>query len=280
VVSAAQLLEAGLTRRQIATRVWTGRLHRLYRGVYAVGHMALTARSRQLAAVLACGPDALLSHRSAATFWGLVRSAPRMIEVTAPRSRRRRAGFVVHTSRCLHPDDRDVVDGIPVTSAARTLVDLAEVVTERRLANAIHEAEVQRVFDLRGVEAALARAPGRAAGQRLRHVLAKYEAPPFTRSEAERSFLALCREHALPEPRVNTLVEGYELDFYWPDARLAVEVDGAAAHHTRRGFHEDRRRDRTLAAKGIQVVRVPWLDLCGDTARVVSDVREAIRVRR
>ena len=200
--------------------------------------------------------------------------------MTAPRSRRGRAGLTAHTSRRLHPDDRDVVDGIPVTSVARTLVDLAESPDERRLARAVHEAEVQRLFDLRAVEAASARLPGRAGTHRLRRVITAYKPEPFTRSEAERRFLALCREHGLPEPRVNNFIEGYELDFYWPEARLAVEVDGAAVHHTRRAFHEDRRRDRNLAAHGIQSLRVPWLDLCGEAARVAADLHEAIRVRR
>jgi very-short-patch-repair endonuclease len=276
-VSIDQLNAAGLTHREITTRVRTGRLHRLYRGVYAVGHVALTPRSRELAAVLACGPDALLSHRSAAALWGLLRSVPRRIEVTAPRSRGSRAGFVVHSSRRLHPDDRELVDAIPVTSVARTLVDLAEVLAEPRLADAVHEAEVKRLFDLRALEAALARLPGRAGGPRLRRVLAAYERRPFTRSEAERRLLALCRNQGVPRPRVNNLVEGYELDFYWPEARLAVEVDGAAVHDTRRAFREDRRRDRALATKGIQVLRVPPGDL-GE--RFAAELRAVLARRR
>jgi very-short-patch-repair endonuclease len=279
VISAAQLLDAGLSRDEIATRVRMGRLHRLHRGVYAVGHMALTPRSHEMAAVLACGSDALLSHRSAAVLWGLLRSATR-IEVTAPRSRRAKRGIVVHTSRRLHTDDRAVVDGIPVTSVARTLVDLAQDLTERRLGDAVHEAEVRRLFDLRAIHAATAQVSGRAGRHRLLRVIAAYETPPFTRSDAERRFLALCRRYGLPEPRVNTWVEGYELDFYWPDARLAVEIDGAAVHYTRRAFHEDRRRDRRLAALGIQVLRVPWLDLCGEPGRVAADLLAALASRR
>jgi predicted transcriptional regulator of viral defense system len=142
VVSVAQLLDAGLSRDAIDIRARSGRLHRLYRGVYAVGHTALTQRSRELAAVLSCGRHAVLSHRSAGARLGLVRS-PAWIEVTAPRACKPRAGVVVHRSRRLHPEEREVVEGIPVTSIARTLVDLAEVLDERRLAQAVQEAEVR-----------------------------------------------------------------------------------------------------------------------------------------
>jgi very-short-patch-repair endonuclease len=260
VVSVEHLLAAGLSHREITTRVRNGLLHRLHRGVYAVGHMALTPRSREMAAVLACGPDAVLSHRSAAVLWGLLRSAPR-IEVTAPRSRKRRAGLAVHRSRVLSAVDRVVLDGIPVTGVARTLVDLADLLSERRLADAVHEAEVRRLFDLKAVEAALARVPGRGGRHRLGRVLAAYEPRPFTRSDGERRVLALCREQGLLQPRVNALVEGYEVDFWWPDAGLVVELDGEAVHHTRRAFREDRRRDRALATAGIHVLRVPPEDV-------------------
>jgi hypothetical protein len=279
VISLAQLLELGLTRRAVEVRLRLGRLVQVHRSVYAVGHVALTPRARDLAAVLACGPQALLSHRSAATSWQLLRSTGRRIEVTAPRGRKPHPGITLHRSRLIHLDDRAAVDGIPTTSVARTLVDLADVLSENRLADAVNEAEVQGLFDLAGLEATLERLRGRRGRHRLRRVVAAYRyEPAFTRSRAERRFLELCLEHGLPRPSTCIFVAGHEVDAYWPDARLAIEFDGEAFHRTRRAFHEDRRRDRRLAALGIQVNRVTWPDL-HDGASLAAELR-AIRAQR
>jgi hypothetical protein len=204
----------------------------LHPGVYAVGHWALTAESGDLAAVFACGLQALLSHRAAGRRHGLLRAG--RIEVTAPRNVRPKPGIVVHTTRLIHPDDRTVVRGIPTTSVARTLVDLADVLGDRHLAAAVNEAEVLRVFDLAAIHRTLHRLAGRRGRARLLRVVAAYTEPtPYSTSEAERRFLCLCEEHGLPRPQ-RLSVAGYELDFYWPDARLAVEIDGGTFHRTRR----------------------------------------------
>jgi very-short-patch-repair endonuclease/predicted transcriptional regulator of viral defense system len=264
VVAREQLTALGFTRDAVRRRVERKRLQRLHPGVYAVGHDALTSDSRRLAAVMACGPGALLSHRAAGAAQGLLSSSPRF-DVTVRHARAKREGLVIHRSRVIHPDDRSTVRGIPVTSVARTLVDLADALSEERLAKAVHEAEVQRVFDLRAVEAVVGRLPGRAGRRRLRRVLAAYRPDPhFLRSEAERRFKRLCERHHLPQPQFNINVAGYEVDAYWPDASLAVEVDGAETHHTRRAFHEDRARDRRLAGYGIRVVRLTSRDLDDD----------------
>jgi very-short-patch-repair endonuclease len=278
VVSLVQLSALGFTKDSIARRLTAGRLHRLHRGTYAVGHVALTSKAHDMAAVISCGPEAVLSHRSAAVRWGFLRHAP-LFEVTVAGRRIRRAGMTVRGSASLPPEDRAVVDAIPVTSPARTLVDLAEVLTERRLADAVHEAEVQRVLDVRAVERALARVPGRPGRHRLRRVLAAYDGgPPMTRSEAERRFLRLCELHSVPRPQANVLVGTYEVDFHWPGAKLVVEVDGRAVHHTRKAFHADRRRDRALAAEGIQVLRVTWSDL-DDEAGLARELLRVLRGR-
>ena len=176
---------------------------RLYDGVFAVGHLPLTADSRRLAAVMACGPKALLSHRAAGAAQGLLHSS-QQFEVTVPRGTRPKPGLVIHRSRLIHPDDRASVRGIPVTSVARTLVDLADVLSEERLAKAVHEAEVQRVFDLSAVEAVVARLPGRKGRHRLGRALAAYQPEPhFLRTEAERRFKRLCERHSLPQPQFN-----------------------------------------------------------------------------
>jgi very-short-patch-repair endonuclease len=279
VVSRSQLVALGFGRQAILRRLDARRLRRLHPGVYAVGHWALTPKSRDLAAVLACGAQALLSHRSAGVRHGLLNGSGQEVEVTAPRGRKPKRGIRVHRSRQIHPDDRDEVDGIPTTSVARTIVDLAGQLDDRRLIAAVNEAEVRRVFDLSEVEAALQRAAGRAGPKRLRRVLADYTDPPaYVTSKAETLFIALCKQHELPPPRRINLA-GYELDFYWPDARLAVEVDGRAFHATRRAFQADRERDRRLAALGIQVARVTWRDLTREAGQLASELR-AIRLER
>lgn len=250
-----------------------------YDGVYAVGHTALTRHSHLLAAVYACGPAALASHRSAGALWGLLR-LPQRIEVTAPRGCKPKKGVTVHRSRHIHEEDRALIDAIPVTSLARTLVDLADVLPEKRLASAVHEAEVLRLFDLKEVERVLARLPGRKGRHKLNRVLAAYrDVQPFTRSRAERLVLEICNEHGLPKPRVNTWIGSYEVDFHWPEANLVLEFDGGAVHRTTRAFYEDRRRDRSLAARGIHVVRATGRD----EARALGEELKAIlaiRTRR
>jgi very-short-patch-repair endonuclease len=275
VVSVAQLRELGFTKHAVRRRVESKRLQRLHPGVYAVGHDALTPDSRRLAAVLACGPGALLSHRAAGALQNLLPSSPQF-DVTVPLPRRSRPGLVIHRSRLIHPDDRSSVRGIPVTSVARTLVDLADVLSEERLAKAVHEAEVQRAFDLGAVEAVVGRLPGRKGRHKLSRVLAAYRPEPhLLRSEAERRFKRLCETHSLPQPQFNVHIAGHELDVYWEDVQVAVEIDGAETHHTRRAFHEDRARDRRLAAHAIRVVRVTWQDLDHEE-RLAAELR-AIR---
>jgi very-short-patch-repair endonuclease len=277
VVTLAQLVGLGLTRAAVAGRMRRCRLLPLYRGVYAVGHPAVTENGRLIAAVYACGAGALLSHRSAGVIHGLVRSSVPMIDVTVPHARTARDGISLHRSRALAPADRTRVDQIPVTSVARTLVDLADVLTDERLAKAIHRAEILRVFDLRAIEEALARVPGRKGRHRLHRVLAAYQPEPhFLRSRAERRLKALCKERGLPLPQFNVDVAGYEVDAYWPDARLALEFDGAETHLTRHAFHADRRRDRVLATAGIQTARVTWPDL---GAGLISEVGAILRRR-
>jgi very-short-patch-repair endonuclease len=271
VVSLAQLRELGLTRHQIEGRVAARRLRPLHRGVYAVGHEALTWRARLLAAVCACGPGALASHRAAGAIHGLISFS--RIEVTVAHGARARRGIAVHRSRHIAAEDRTVVDGIPTTSVARTLVDLADVLNERQLTRAVRQAELLKVFDLRAIEAALARVPGRKGRHRLRRVLVAYHPEPhLLRSRAERKLKRLCERHHLPQPQFNASVAGCEVDVYWPEAKLALEFDGAETHYTRHAFHQDRRRDRALAVEGIQTLRVTWPDLDQGLAQQLREI--------
>jgi very-short-patch-repair endonuclease len=279
VVSRPQLIELGFGRQAILRRLQSRRLVRLHPGVYAVGHWALTPASHDLAAVFACGPQALLSHRAAGARLGLLRRGGGPIDVTAPRGCKPKPGISVHNTRLIHPDDRREVDGIPITSVARTIVDLADVLTDRPLTAVVNEAEVLRLFDLKAIEQTMERLPGRRGARRLRRVLASYTEPPgYSISEAERLLLSLCEQYALPRPS-RVALHGFELDFYWADARLAVEVDGRAFHGTNRAFHEDRRRDRRLAAHGIQVARITWADLTDAPARLARELHAIRRTR-
>ncbi|MEA2418760.1 MAG: hypothetical protein QOE60_966, partial [Thermoleophilaceae bacterium] len=199
------------------------------------------------------------------------------IEVTAPRGCKAKRGITVHRSRLIHPDDRTAVDGIPTTSVARTLVDIADVLNERQLTRAVRQAELLRTLDLRAIQATLDRLPGRKGRHRLNRVLSNYQPEPdLLRSKAEKKLKQLCKRHHLPQPRFNAPVAGYEVDVYWLQARLALEFDGAKTHHTRYAFHEDRRRDRALAAEGIQVVRVTWPDV---DAALAEQLRTILRRR-
>jgi predicted transcriptional regulator of viral defense system len=267
VVSLPQLQFLGLSASAVRQRVATGRLIRIHRGVYAVGHGRLTQRGRWMAAVLAYGSQAHLSHRSSAALHGLRPDNRPKIDVTvAGPSARSRPGIDVHRSITLEPVDLTTIDGIPCTSLARTLLDLAEVVSERAVEKAIDEAEVLRTFDLRAVEDVLSRAAGRRGAAVLRRVLADYDGPTMTDRELEERFFGLCRRASVPQPEVNGWVSlddgvAYKVDFLWRAERLGVETDGWGSHGTRQAFENDRRRDRLLTLAGWTVVRFTWRDV-------------------
>jgi very-short-patch-repair endonuclease len=276
VVSRAQLLAAGIGPGAIETRLKRHQLHPLHRGVYAVGHTALVPLARELAAVLACGSGAVLSHRTAAWIWRILEFAGELIDVTVPRSNRRRPGLTVHRSRSLGPEDTRVHRGIPVTAPARTLLDLAEVATARELERAFDEAITQRLTTYPALAAAVQQANGHRGIRALRELLARTEEPTITRSEAEERFLALTREADLPAPQVNARVGAHIVDFLWPDRRLVVEVDGYRFHASRTAFERDRRRDADLNATGFRVLRITWRQLVEEPVAVIARLAQAL----
>jgi uncharacterized protein DUF559 len=276
VVAFRQFLELGLGADAVQHRLSSGALHPVHQGVYAVGHPRLSLEGRWMAAVLACGRSALLSHRDAAQLWGLLRGAGRRIDVTTARRCRGRPRIALHRSRRIHPDDRAVRDGIPVTSVARTLLDLAEVVTRWRLARAIEEAERRGVFDLGAVDRLIARSTGRHGLRPLTNALARYRPAPFTRSELERRFVELCRRAGLPEPSANLWIAGGEADMAWPERRLVVELDTQAHHATEAAFERDRQRDGALQLAGYRVLRVTDRRLHRQPDDVVRAVRSLL----
>lgn len=261
LIHLTQLNALGLGKSAVARRAASGRLHRVYRGVYAVGHGRLTREGRWMAAVLAYGPKARLSHRSAAGLRAIRPDNRAKTDVSVPsRSARSRPGIDVHRSVTLTPADCTIEDGIPCTTLARTLLDLAEVVDRRSLERAIEKAEVLRLFDLRAVEEVLFRANGRRGAAVLTAVLADLKEPALTDTELEERFLALCREASLPSPEVNQWLDIDELpaikaDFLWRSERLVIETDGWESHGTRHAFESDRRRDERLKLAGYETLR-------------------------
>ncbi len=268
VVSYRQLRELGLGRSAIQYRLKLGRLHSLHRGVYAVGHRALSQRGRWMAATLACGPGSAVSHRCGASLLELLPYAGKRIDVTLMGSRRR-PGIAVHRVRHLDDDQLIGVDGIPVTSVARTLRDLAGTVRPDQLSRAIEAAERQGEFDLRALERG--RMP-----QALRAVLADYHDPGFTRSELERRFARVCRDAGLPQPSMNVWIHDQEVDAVWEDEQVAVQLDGYEFHRTRAAFERDRRSQAALQLRGYVVLRVTYRWLAGDPAEVVSALRSLL----
>ena len=276
VVTCRQLAGLGVGRGGIRARVLAGRLHRMYPGVYCVGHRQLTANGRRLAAVLACGPGALLSHRSAAAHFGITAAEPSRLDVTSPgRNRAGPRGIAVHLPRRLHAEDATVHEGIPVTSTARTLLDLAQMAGQRDVDRALDAAERLGRFDLAAAERLLERTPGHRGRGRFARALRAHRPGP-TRSELERRFLKVCRRAGLPHPQVNTRVAGIEVDAVWRRQRLVVELDGHAYHRTPLAFEGDRRRDAVLQLRGYRVLRITYRRLHDEPEEVVRIVRELL----
>ena len=278
VVSRRQLYDLGYSRSSVARRVEKRRLLRIHRGVYAVGHRRLAARGRWMAAVLACGPGAVLSHREAAALHDLRPVGSGRVHVTAT-SRHNMPGHPLPLGAHLGSGRvRRSVDGIPVTSLARTYLDIAEVLNHRRLIEALEAGQRQNKLDVDALEAAIARNPGRRGITPLQAALAELaDDPPLLQSDLERAFRALIRAHGLPEPQYNVYVEGLLVDAVWPEHRLVVEVDGWNYHRTKRSFEEDRRRDRKLLRARWRVARFTGDDVNGAPDGVAEELSELLR---
>lgn len=254
VVSRRGLIDQGVPAHVVDHLAKTRVLDPVHRGVYRVGRN-LTARGREMAAILACGPAAVISHRSAAAMWQLLptRRAPVRPEVVLRSGNRRRPGVRVRRLSNLSDDEVTVLDGIPV----RTLLDLADDARPRTLERAVTEAMARRLVDPNALQEIMARHAGERGASRFRAAL-NDDTPALIRSEAEQRFLDLVRKARLALPETNVVVAGHEVDFYWRARGLAVEMDGFAFHSTRRAFERDRRRDLALAAAGVRVVRLTW----------------------
>jgi very-short-patch-repair endonuclease len=257
VLTLAQLSDAGLGRGAIQRQIQTKRLQRLWRGVYTFGHREVRPDGRLLGALFACGRDTVLSHRTAANRWGLLTTVQTKIDVTVPRHQGRTGppGIRLHCVRRLDPRDVTTHHGIPITTVARTLVDLNAVVPDRRLERALEQAYIRRLLPKGAIEDALERANGRRTRALRRLIAAESRTATVTRSELEERFLGLLRSAELPDPEINAWLCGYEVDFLWRAQRRVIEVDGHAYHSTRQAVTRDRRKDNDLETAGYGVTR-------------------------
>jgi very-short-patch-repair endonuclease len=258
VVSSRQLISAGLSRAGVARRVEAGRLHRAHRGVYAVGHPGLSWHGRWMAAVLACGEGAVVSHRSAAELWEMLKPTAGAVDVSVHGGggRARRPGIRLHRRASLRSDAVTQRHRVPVTRPAQTIADLRQVVPEKEVRRAIRQAAVLGL-------------PLDEGARRER-----------TRSELERDFLRLCRRYRLPLPEVNVSIGRYEADFVWSDLGFVVETDGYRYHRGRQAFRDDRRRDLELRARGLEVQRLSEEQIDEEPERVAEILHEVLASAR
>jgi hypothetical protein len=281
VVSRDQLFRLGMGRGAIERRIQRSRLHPIHRGVYAVGHPQISREGHWMAAVLACGEDAVLSHRSAAALWGIRQYSGR-IEITVP-SPRRSGRLVIARRSQLQPDEITAERGIPTTTVARTILDLAAVLRDQPLDKTIREADYLRLVDMSKLAMLLERHPRRKGTAALRMAIKSAATPgmTITRSELEDRFRALLLKADLPTPILNASIEldetpSYEPDVLWADHKLIVELDSRQAHQTRHAFEADRLRDRTLIARGYTVIRITWRQLEDAPHDALADIRAAL----
>ncbi|MGH2839529.1 MAG: DUF559 domain-containing protein [Solirubrobacteraceae bacterium] len=278
IVARAQLVELGLERGAIGWRINRGVLHPLHRGVYVWGHPTPTAIGRAVAAVYACGEGSALSHHAAAARWEIRPEPDRPIDVTiAGRRRVRQPGIQTHETRSLSVIDTRTLHGIPVTSPARTLLDITPDLAIHDLATALEQAQIDRLVTKRDIDETIARAPGRAGKPALRALVAE---PAFTRSKAERILVALLSAAKLPRPAFNHTVEGLEVDAVWRIERVVLEFDSHRFHATRAAFERDRRRDAILTRAGYLVLRTTWTELTEHPHALVARIAEALALSR
>jgi very-short-patch-repair endonuclease len=275
VITWDQLLDAGVSRRAVAHRVATGRLYRHHTGVYLLEPPSQVSRLTLLtAAVAACGPDAVLSHRSAAELWGLLEPGPGAIDVTViGRNPGVRDGVRRHRSRTLTPDDVRTKRGVRVTSPVRTVLDNArDPELEELLGNALDA----NLVTAPRLDLAIAECPTRPGVRRLHRMLHAPGGPRRTRSWGERRLLALVRQSGLPVPLTNRMLNGYQVDAVWPEQRLVVEIDGYEFHHGRRAFATDRARDAAHVAAGYRVLRFTATQLRDEPFVVIGQLAAAL----
>jgi Transcriptional regulator, AbiEi antitoxin/Protein of unknown function (DUF559) len=254
VIAFRQLEAIGMTRSAVTRRIGAGRLHRLHQGVYAVGHSRPPQEGHWMAAVLACGEDAVISHRSAAVLWRLLRGRSGLIDITVPShaGRRKRSGIRLHRSRTLASQMTTRRHGIPVTRPARTIADLRGSVSEKELRRAKRQAAV------------------------LGLPLGPDAKPDRTKSDLELDFLALCHRHGIPAPEVNVKIDGREADFLWRNRNLIVETDSYLYHRGEIAFQDDHTRNLHFRLRGYEVLRLEERQIDTEPTEVATALRQRL----
>ncbi|MBA2348558.1 MAG: type IV toxin-antitoxin system AbiEi family antitoxin domain-containing protein [Solirubrobacterales bacterium] len=278
VVTRAQLLASGLTPGQIVRRTRRGQLHVLYRGVYAVGHRELPRRGRALAAAWSAGPRGLLFDVAAAALHGVRESSAARWDIALPQERRwtGQRGIRAHAVSTLLPEDITTVDGVPVTTLPRTVVDLAARHPARTVEKVLNEMVALDVYDQRALDTLLDR-PYLRGTKQLRAILGRQQAgTTVTKSELEELLIALCDTYGIPRPRTNAWVIGLEVDAWWPGTLLVVELDSARFHGSPAAFERDREKGNELVVGGYTLLRFTWRQLVDDPAWVARTIRTAL----
>ncbi len=284
-VSLEQLFDTGVSGNAAAKRARRGSLHRVHRGVYAVGHRSITRAAALRAALLACGDRAVVSHGTAAAFWGLRDKWPVLVDVTVPNQRGRKIDGV-RCRRCHYPGPHEVTieHGIACTTPARTLVDMAGLLGTPSLRRMVERAAVVKRLNIGALDAALREARGRRGVKALRAIVDEWRtdagAVPNVRSDFEALVLPRLIALGLPRPSCNEVLrlggERLEVDFLWKEQRLVVEADGRQTHETPVAFQRDRRRDQLLLADGYRVARATWDQVHGELEAVVERIADAL----
>jgi very-short-patch-repair endonuclease len=285
VVGRGQLIELGLGRRGVEHRIAMGRLHPVAHGVYAVGHRILSSKGNWMASVLSSGPGAILSHRSAAVFWGIKAPSAGPVHVTV--SRKSTSSRLIRRHHFALPGDEVTVhDGMPVTTVPRTVLDLAATSSTDEVEVVIRQVEFLRLYDRLSLLDLVARYPGRRGVARIRAALARIEALPAgrVRSPLETRFLPFLRRYRVLRPRLNDWIivgeRRYQVDCHWPGTGQIVELDSWQAHGSRSAFREDRIRDRVLRTAGYEVTRISWRQLDDEPEAIASDLRQLLGAGR
>lgn len=275
VIARGQLLAAGLGRGAIEHRLRVGWMRRLYQAVFLIGPAPPSAMARARAAVMACGDGAVVSHRSAAELFGLLPGRDDEVDVTVvARNPKSRVDIRVHRVAAFGPGEVTKMRGVPVTSVARTIADLAATEPANDVVHAYQEALYRRIVTTRAVLAVVAREPRRKGAPMIRALL---DNSTMTRSDKERALLRLLAQAQLPKPITNVRLHGYLVDVYWPDHGLVLEFDGWQSHRRRSAFETDRKRDQVLVAHGLRVIRVTDRQLKHEPIAVAARIAQALR---
>jgi hypothetical protein len=275
-ISWAQLRKLGVARRTINAWVKQGYLHRDLARVYAVGHAAPSIEGDLATALLYAGPGAMLSHGTAAWWWGLIDRRPSTVHISTPRRCRSQRGIKVHQRRDF---ERESHERLPVTTVAQTLLDYAAKASLNRVRTALANAEYHGLLDVEKIQALLG--PGRAGSTKLRNALKRHQPRlAYARSPVEVAFFELCEEFGLPLPEVNVRLAGWTVDFFWRKEGVVVEVDPYGNHHTPAQIDRDRRKDLALRATGLVVHRYSRDQVATARRAIASDVTAALAQHR